>query len=1052
MNKMQINKRSPFLAGVICLLFGVLSLLMAVDASAQRTQLTHPTTTPWRYLADGSDQGVAWQASGFDDSSWPQGTGLFGNESNYPYPMGTTIPGLTPINVYYRTHFSWSGGTFGVVLTGTNYVDDGSIIYLNGVEIARFNMPAGLALFDTVAPTANPGGFPNVNAGEPVLVQLQIPLGALTNGNANPLVTGDNVIAVEVHQNSATSSDRVFGLALYGQQAVAPCTDGIQPTNRVIIEGTSTTFVMVEGANCGVPAPSFQWYRNVGAGEELIVGATGTSYTLTNSVDVSDEGVYYCRLTNPSGTVDSRQAVRGIESDVFPPVFLSATVVGPGLNTFRLTVNEALCIDPGGLTCGTDATLAFNWHIYQSDALSTDLGVASVAQINPTTYEFTTSFARDPSKQYRITVDDPFGEVGDVHGNRVAPGTFAESGLELGFQQGDANGYAGTQDAGIHSGTGVDTPAGGDAVINVDGDDGGIRQALLRFDNIFGTAVGQIPPGAVITSATLTLNQTDNGNPANLHRLLVNWDQSTATWNSLSGGLSADGVEAASTADAASPGLNGVVGPITIDVTTSVRAWAAGQPNYGWAILPGGGDGWRWNASESGASTAPRLSVQFSVGVCTTAPTFTAQPVASTTVNELSSFSLSAGVEICGDAAFQWTKNNVDIPGATAITYSVPSAVAGAGGSGGTYRLRASNQFGSVTSDPAVVTVNPKTTHPHVTRVVNGANGTTITVAFNEAVTTASAQNTANYALTPSVAVSSAVLGANNTVTLTTAPRTAGTAYSLRIAGVTDPAAAPNAIEPNPTIVILTSGTPVAGAGWGDAWLVNTNNLNGTPTWKDDGFVAGADWQNGNGLFGTEASAGVVALFPVPIATAIPANDVAPGDFVTCYFRKSVTLPALSGGAIYVLDHMIDDGAVFYLNGVEFGRFNMTNGPVVYSTRAATANEASRQALRLPASANAGGTFTLAVEVHQGGATTSSDVVFGAQIVAVAPLPALSISHGGSGNTVSWNGDSSWRLVRSATVAGPYAAVGGNPFHSFVVPPAANTNSSFFMLEFVPAP
>jgi len=1052
MKKMQIIKQGPFMAGMVGVVFSGLALLTASVASAQPVHLLHPTNATWRYLADGSDQGTAWQGTGFDDSAWPEGKGLFGNEGTVYAPLGfnTAIPGLTPINVYYRSTFNWVGGTFGVVLTGTNYVDDGSIIYLNGTEIARFNMPAGPAAFDTVAPVANPGGFPNVNAGEPVLVLLQIPLDSLTNGNVNPLVPGLNHIAVEVHQNSATSSDRAFGLSLFGQQAVAPCTDGIQPTNRVITTRRDTTFTVVLPSNCGVPTPSIQWYRNVGFGEEIIDGATSASYTKTNALDGIDDGVYYARLTNPSGTVDSRQAVLAVDPDTAAPQFLAAQVVGPGLNTFRLITDEPLCGD--SLACGSDYTFQFNWQINQSDNTSIDLGVATIVQINATTYEFTTSAPRDPTKQYQITVTPIFGEVSDLGGIFVPPGTFAESGLEFSFQQGDANGYTGTQDVGIHSGTGVDTPDGANAIINVDSDDGGIRQALLRFDNIFGVAPGQVPPGAVITAATLTLNQTDNGNPVNLYRMLVTWDQTTATWNLLGGGLTADGTEAVATADAVTPGLNGVVGAITMDVTTSVRAWAAGQPNYGWALIPTGGDGWRWNSSESGAGTAPRLSVQFTVGVCTTAPSFTAQPPATTTVNELSSFSLSAGVDICGNAAFQWTKDGADIAGATSITYTVPSAAAGAGGSGGTYRLRASNQFGTVTSSPAVVNVNAKTTRPRVTRVVNGANGTTITVQFNEAVTAASAQNTANYTLTPSVAVSSAVLGANNTVTLTTAQRTAA-AYSLRIAGVTDPAAVPNSINPNPTVVALTIGTSVTGAGYGDAWIYNdTENLDADPTWKDTAFVPGASWLNGNGLFGTETSAGVVALFPVPIATVIRANDVAPGDFVTVYFRKSITLPALSGGAMYVLDHMIDDGAVFYLNGVEFGRFNMPTGPVTYSTRASTANEASRQAIRLPASANAGGTFTLAVEVHQGGATTSSDIVFGAQVIGVSPRPALSISHGGNGNTVSWSGDSSWRLARSAVVTGPYAAVAGNPFHTFVVPPAANTNNAFFMLEFVPAP
>src|SRR5215208_1492489 len=60
-------------------------------------------------------------------------------------------------------------------------------------------------------------------------------------------------------------------------------------------------------------------------------------------------------------------------------------------------------------------------------------------------------------------------------------------------------------------------------------------QTLLRFDNavLFGNGPGQIPLGATITSATLTL-QTTNGSSqgGSLHRMLTGWD-SQSTWDSL---------------------------------------------------------------------------------------------------------------------------------------------------------------------------------------------------------------------------------------------------------------------------------------------------------------------------------------------------------------------------------------------------------------------------------------------------------------------------------------------------------------------------------------
>ena len=39
------------------------------------------------------------------------------------------------------------------------------------------------------------------------------------------------------------------------------------------------------------------------------------------------------------------------------------------------------------------------------------------------------------------------------------------------------------------------------------------------------------------------------------------------------------------------------------------------------------------------------------------------------------------------------------------------------------------------------------------------------------------------------------------------------------------------------TVISLTSASAVAGAGYGDAWLYNTNNLDSDPTWKNTGFT-----------------------------------------------------------------------------------------------------------------------------------------------------------------------------------------------------------------------
>ena len=172
---------------------------------------------------------------------------------------------------------------------------------------------------------------------------------------------------------------------------------------------------------------------------------------------------------------------------------------------------------------------------------------------------------------------------------------------------------------------------------------------------------------------------------------------------------------------------------------------------------------------------------------------------------------------------------------------------------------------------------------------------------------------------------------------------------------------------------------------------------------------------------------------------------------VTFYFRKDVTLPALPAGTSYAINHFIDDGAVFYIDGVEIGRLNMPAAPaaIAYATKATTAGEAAFGSLSFTASA---GSHVLAVEVHQGGATTSSDVLFGAQVLALPTVsPSLTISKVGTNAQVRWSADTKWELGASGLVTGPFNGVAlpaGNPL-GFYSTPAVGTNNQFFRLHYI---
>ena len=194
----------------------------------------------------------------------------------------------------------------------------------------------------------------------------------------------------------------------------------------------------------------------------------------------------------------------------------------------------------------------------------------------------------------------------------LAVGTLTDHTITL--QQGK-NGYTGTADTMLRQ----DSPtsrAGTTTVLNLDTDDpngtGHWSEALLRFDNLFGTGASQVPLGAHILSATLTLQTTDTGDGGELHRMLQSWSANDATWNTMVNGIQADGIEAAAQI-AASTGRVGSLGATPIDVTGSVQSWADGAANYGWAMLPLGTDGWRFASSEQ--ASAPQLTVHYEIYV-----------------------------------------------------------------------------------------------------------------------------------------------------------------------------------------------------------------------------------------------------------------------------------------------------------------------------------------------------------------------------------------------------------------------------------------------------
>ncbi len=194
------------------------------------------------------------------------------------------------------------------------------------------------------------------------------------------------------------------------------------------------------------------------------------------------------------------------------------------------------------------------------------------------------------------------------------------------FRQG-VNGYAGTADTYIDVAAPT-TDNSAALLLTTDGppDATDERQILIRFDNIFGTCAGRIPPGSTITSATLTVNVSNAYllvDYVRFHRMMQTWN-ATGTWNTYgdppwntTDGIQADDFDAVQDADVA---VNNIpIGLQSITVTTSLQAWAdTPASNFGWVLRAGTADSLAFDSSEvTTAGNRPLLTVVFTPPLCT---------------------------------------------------------------------------------------------------------------------------------------------------------------------------------------------------------------------------------------------------------------------------------------------------------------------------------------------------------------------------------------------------------------------------------------------------
>ncbi len=157
----------------------------------------------WKYTLSPEGYEGDWKGADFADSAWSEGKTPIGFGDD---EMGTILDNSGTakiISLRARKTFEVPAPASYSNLRIRIMRDDGIVVYLNGSEIVRDNLPAGALKAASLAPKAISG------EAEREYIDLPLP--------AEKLVAGKNVIALALHQNRATSSDMWFDIELTGE-------------------------------------------------------------------------------------------------------------------------------------------------------------------------------------------------------------------------------------------------------------------------------------------------------------------------------------------------------------------------------------------------------------------------------------------------------------------------------------------------------------------------------------------------------------------------------------------------------------------------------------------------------------------------------------------------------------------------------------------------------------------------------------------------------------------------------------------------------------------
>jgi hypothetical protein len=280
-------------------LFVLCAVLSVAAITSPAADVLVPIGAVWRFLDNGSNQGTAWRAGSFNDSGWASGPAQLG----YGDGDESTVVSFGPdagnkyITTYFRRSFNVADASIYQSALLRVLRDDGAVVYLNGTEVFRSNMPGGTVGYQTLASAAIDDNTFHQSSVNPAL-----------------FVNGNNVLAVEIHQANGTSSDISLDLEL---TASTTAQGPIVTRGPYLQLGTPTSIVV-------------RWRTDLATDSRVRYGASPASPT-----SFSD---------NPTVTTEHEVTLSGLTSDTlyyYSVGSTAATLAGGDTNHFFVTYPPA---------------------------------------------------------------------------------------------------------------------------------------------------------------------------------------------------------------------------------------------------------------------------------------------------------------------------------------------------------------------------------------------------------------------------------------------------------------------------------------------------------------------------------------------------------------------------------------------------------------------------------------------------------------------------------------------------------------------------------------